>query len=230
MKLDIDWEKQIGGWYDKPAIRNFVNSAYMIQLIISIIKDGSKKTVYPSKQDVFKAFRLCPPDKLRVVILGQDPYHDGSATGLAFANPESALRLSPSLKQIWHAAESATETIAMDFDQTLESWAKQGVLLLNTALTVEEGKAGSHSKRWEQFTLFMLSYIAEYHPATILLLWGKHAQRYKDVGSVSTNCHVLEAEHPVAPTYRGEQWKCRHFHRVNEIITGMNGKGFDIKW
>ena len=232
MKLDIDWTKQLGEeWYSIPAVRNFVNSPYMISLIVSIIKDSSEKTIYPPKQDVFKAFRLCSPKDLKVVILGQDPYHDGSATGLAFSNPANKLSMSPSLKQIWNACESATDTIAIDFDQTLESWAQQGVLLLNTALTVEKGRPNSHADRWKKFTDFIIRYISANHQATIFLLWGRHAQAFKNVDKdLEKNCHVLEAEHPVAASYRGEKWKCNHFKRVNEIITGMNGKGFDIKW
>jgi uracil-DNA glycosylase len=113
-----------------------------------------------------------------VVILGQDPYHDGSATGLAFANSGDGPRISPSLAWIKKALEHDYDTLCLDFDYGLTSWAKQGVLLLNTALTVEKGKAGSHTVLWNTFTKELLTSLTSTKDDIIFVLWGKKAQDY----------------------------------------------------
>ena len=124
----------------------------------------SKKKYYPERENIFNAFKLCPLYKLKVVILGQDPYHDGSATGLAFSNRSDSTTLSPSLRNIFKEVENNTSNgLKLDQDPNLERWAKQGVLLLNTALTVEKGNPGSHAKLWDSFTKEVLKKIFEYN-------------------------------------------------------------------
>ena len=190
----------------------------------------SRTTVYPSKTNVFRAFRETPWEDLRVVILGQDPYHDGSATGLAFANAwdPNNLKISPSLKKIedYHNSEDIDHSLFV-LDTSLESWTKQGVLLLNTALTVEKGLAGSHTKYWKKFTEGVLKTIAENRPDCIFMLWGGHAKAYKPL---IKNCNVLEFVHPAYASYKKIDWKCPNFNQANSILESANGSEYRILW
>lgn len=229
--MNINWAKNVGSWAYREDFLEFLESPYMSRVLKMIMR--SSETVYPSKKNVFKAFTLCPPTNLKVVILGQDPYHDGSATGLAFANDNETLKISPSLRRILACVEREYNTLEIDKDVSLQTWANQGVLLLNTALTVEKGKAGSHTKMWKIFTKFVIKYIAENFPGTIFMLWGAHAQSFQKIDDVdiADTCHVLTCEHPVASQYRGiTEWNCDNFKEANKILKEQNGKEYCIEW
>tara|TARA_R110002153_G_scaffold32343_1_gene97869 strand:- start:319 stop:1005 length:687 start_codon:yes stop_codon:yes gene_type:complete len=223
------WKKQLGeGW--SAVLADLLSSEYADKLINKLNEEYNTETVFPEKTNVFRAFRQTPWEDLRVVILGQDPYHDGSATGLAFANtltPDN-LKMSPSLKKIdnWHHKEGIKHsTFAMD--TSLESWASQGVLMLNTALTVKQKEAGSHTKYWKKFTHEVLKTIAEWRPDCIFMLWGNHAKSFKPLIKSGI---VLEYVHPAYASYRGIEWECPNFNEANRIIEGANGPEFQILW
>lgn len=187
-------------------------------------KKDNQPIIYPKPTDVFRAFRDCPPDKVKVVIIGQDPYHDGSATGLAFGNRKGA-KISPSLRFIMEA--SGTK------DQTLESWVKQGVLLINTTLTVEKGKPNSHKSVWKPFSINMISSIARTCPDAIFLLWGNEAKHFvnilEHVVPANSMVHALTCSHPASAIYKkNKKWDCDNFIKAN-IILKENGKE-PIKW
>ena len=228
--MRIDWQKNVGAWAYRDDFLDYLRSPYMIKLLTMITK--SSEVVYPQRKNVFRAFRECSPTNLKVVILGQDPYHDGSAIGLAFGNNNEKLRISPSLKKILECVEREFNTLKIDEDITLQSWANQGVLLLNTALTVEKSKPKSHSKPWKLFTEFVVKYIAQNFPGTIFMLWGKDAQAFEKIGNLNLNntCHVLKAVHPSYANFKNTDWKCDNFKQANKIIEQQNGNEFCIEW
>lgn len=184
------------------------------------------RTIYPPGSQIFRAFDLTPLDKVKVVILGQDPYHGpGQAHGLSFSVPEG-IPAPPSLKNIFKEIESDMG-VRMSGYPNLENWARQGVLLLNAVLTVRSGEAASHSKiGWEQFTDAVISYISDNCEGVVFMLWGNFARGKRELIDASRHC-VLEAAHP-SPLARGAFFGCRHFSRANTWLIA-NGKS-PINW
>ncbi|WP_306714925.1 uracil-DNA glycosylase [Burkholderia dolosa] len=186
------------------------------------------KTVYPA--DVFRALRLTSPDDVKVVILGQDPYHGDDrgtpqAHGLAFSVPP-AVRPPPSLRNIF-------KEIAANFGHDtprhgcLDTWARQGVLLLNTVLTVERGAAASHAKRgWEQCTDTLIRELAGRHRGLVFMLWGAHAQAKRALFDASEHC-VLEAPHPSPLSAHRGFLGCRHFALANDYLVEAGREPID---
>ncbi|MGU7776060.1 uracil-DNA glycosylase [Burkholderia sp. MR1-5-21] len=186
------------------------------------------KTVYPA--DVFRALRLTSPDDVKVVILGQDPYHGDDrgtpqAHGLAFSVPP-AVRPPPSLRNIF-------KEIASNFGHDtprhgcLDTWARQGVLLLNTVLTVERGAAASHAKRgWEQCTDTLIRELANRHRGLVFMLWGAHAQAKRALFDANAHC-VLEAPHPSPLSAHRGFLGCRHFTLANDYLVTQGRDAID---
>ena len=217
-------EKQVGDWY--PLLEPIVKSNYFKSLTTSIKKSKAEgRIIYPDTKLTFRAFKLCPLSNLRVVILGQDPYHDGSATGLAFANSNNSLRVSPSLSWIKKALEHEYKTLCLDFDYDLTSWTDQGVLLLNTALTVEKGKAGSHTVLWNEFTKQLLTSLSGNIDNIVYVLWGKKAQDYEKF--IQGNNKIVKAPHPAADAYTGGS---AGFHTSNSFTRVNAFLETPIKW
>lgn len=183
------------------------------------------KTIYPPGKLIFNAFALTPVKKLKVVILGQDPYHGpGEAMGLAFSVP-SAVRIPPSLKNIYKEINRDLG-LAIPQHGDLTKWADQGVLLLNAMLTVEHKQAGSHSKiGWQDFTDAVIRTISESLDGIVFLLWGNFAKSKKDLID-NTKHHVLTAAHP-SPLARNAFNDCKHFSKTNEILRNSGQKEID---
>ena len=179
--------------------------------------------IYPAQENVFKAFQECSYHKMSVIVLLQDPYPDGRATGLAAANPNDG-KLSPSLQvikdTILHKVYNGDES-AMQFDPTLIKWAKQGVLMLNTALTVEKNKSLSHSQLWTLFTTKFLQKMNEVNSGIVYCLWGQYAKSYKAFINANSNT-ILECTHPVYAAYRNKNWDCNHFTEINNYLKKFN--------
>lgn len=188
---------------------------YFKSLMARVDEARAASVVFPPELDVFNAFALTPLNKVRVVILGQDPYHGpGQAHGLSFS-VKKGVKLPPSLKNICKELETDIEGFSMPSDGDLTSWAEQGVLLLNTVLTVEQGKAHSHAKfGWETFTDHVIAAINEHTSNVVFLLWGSHAQ--KKGANIDKQRHlVLEAPHPSPlSAYKGF-FGCQHFSQTN---------------
>ncbi len=184
----------------------------------------SGKRIYPPAADVFNAFRLTPLAGLKVVILGQDPYHGpGQAHGLCFSVPKG-VKLPPSLRNIYKAIQHDDPDYRPPEHGDLTHWAEQGVLLLNTVLTVEEGKAHSHASwGWEIFTDTVIGKINEHCEGVVFLLWGAHAQK-KGALINRQRHHVLTAVHPSPLSAHRGFLTCGHFRRTNELLT------CPIKW
>lgn len=183
-------------------------------------EEAAGKTIYPAFDCRFRALELTPLARVRAVILGQDPYHGpGQAMGLAFSVPDGT-KLPPSLKNIYRELESDCG-IAPARSGDLTAWARQGVLLLNTALSVEAGKAGSHAKRgWEAITDACIAAVAERGCPTVFILWGSHAQaKAKRIAALRDGPHLLiESPHPSPlSAYRGF-FGSRPFSRTNAFL------------
>ena len=182
-------------------------------------QEGHK--IYPPGSLIFNAFELTPFSELKVVILGQDPYHNpGEAMGLCFSVPKS-VRIPPSLKNIYKEIHQDIGLPIPDHGD-LSSWAKQGVFLLNAMLTVEHKKAGSHKAiGWQQFTDAVIQCISDRKDSVVFLLWGRFAQSKKQLID-ETRHYVLEAAHP-SPLARNAFSGCAHFSKTNELLKN-NGK------
>lgn len=172
-----------------------LKKAYFIELIAFIESEYSNKTIYPPKTNLFQAFKLTPLNQVKVVIIGQDPYHNpNQANGLAFSVNEN-VTLPPSLKNIYKEIERSFG-YSMSNNGALSSWAKQGVLLLNTILTVEENKPLSHqNKGWETFTLEIIKALNALKQPICFLLFGQHAKQYEKHLN-NPNHLVLKTVHP----------------------------------
>lgn len=200
---------------------------YFIKINEFIDEEYATKTIYPPYDEIYNAFKLTPPEKVKVVILGQDPYHEeGQAHGLAFSTPEGR-PIPRSLKNIF-------KEIADEYDYPipdsgcLESWAKQGVFLLNTVLTVEEGNANSHSKcGWQTFTNNVIEILNTQNQPIVYLLWGKQAEKKKELIS-NPNHLVLITSHPSPFSARRGFFGSKHFKLANEFL---KNNGLDeIDW
>lgn len=184
----------------------------------------SGKPIYPLEKDVFSAFSSTAYEDVRVVILGQDPYHGpNQAHGLSFS-VLPGIKIPPSLRNIYKELTQDIEGFETPSHGYLQSWAEQGVLLLNTVLTVEEGKAHSHAKcGWEQFTDSVIEKLNQRESPVIFLLWGAHAQ--KKGAAIDSNRHIVfSSPHPSPLSARRGFFGCRHFSKVNEALMaqGLN--------
>lgn len=208
VQIEESWKEALQSEFDKP---------YFASLVQYLHKEKAEgRQVFPPGKDIFKAFELTPVDKVKVVILGQDPYHGyGQAMGLSFSVP-AGVPAPPSLKNIFKEIESDLG-VRMSGNPDLRKWAEQGVLLLNAVLTVRAGEPTSHSAiGWQQFTDAVISYISDHCEGVVFLLWGNFAHSKKAL--IDTSRHfVLEAAHP-SPLARGAFFGCRHFSKTNEIL------------
>lgn len=223
-------KKLVGdSWYGR--LKETLHSPEFASLGKFLSSERLNHTIYPKTNDVFKAFIETPFDEVRVIIIGQDPYHgENQATGLAFANPDKQLIPQPSLKYILNEVESDIYGgFNFEFPSfTLEQWSKQGVLLLNTALTVRQGEPGSHIKQWKFFTDSVIGHLNAGHSGLVWLLWSSYAKAYENRINKSSH-HILTAGHPASACYGKDLFTgCKHFSKTNELLKSMNN--IEIKW
>jgi len=184
-------------------LREEARKDYLFSLEKKIEEAFASSICFPPKQKIFEAFALCKPTDVRVVILGQDPYHGaGESHGLAFS-VQQGMKMPPSLRNIYKELESE---FGIDLTRTtdLSSWAEQGVLLLNSVLTVEKDKAGSHSKwGWEEFTNATIEFISKENAHVVFVLWGDYARKKSVLIDMSKHA-IIESAHPSPlSAYRG---------------------------
>jgi len=212
----LDW-KQLGPWL--PRIQAQLDPRLLRQLEEKVDTAYETTTVYPPRQQMFRAFSLTPPEAVRVVILGQDPYHEaGQAMGLSFSVP-AGVKLPPSLRNIYTERQSDVG-VPPGTCGDLTGWAEQGVLLLNTVLTVEAGKANSHKTfGWERFTDAVISAMAQLPQPIAFVLWGAQAQKKAAVAAASAYPRlVLQSPHPSPlSAYRGF-FGSRPFSQINDFL------------
>ena len=199
---------------------------YFKEIMVFVEEEYKTKTIYPPKKEIFNAFKLCPPNNVKVVILGQDPYHEkGQAHGLAFSTPEGH-PIPRSLKNIFKEIKEEYD-YPIPESGCLESWAKQGVFLLNTVLTVEEGNANSHSKcGWQTFTDNVINILNDQNHPIVFLLWGKQAELKKEL-ITNPNHLVLISSHPSPFSARKGFLGCNHFKLANEFLKENNLEEID---
>ncbi len=199
---------------------------YFKSLLDYISCEREQNTIFPGHNEVFKAFMLTPLSKIKVVIIGQDPYHGlGQANGLAFAVHKN-VKMPPSLKNIF---KEMTHDIGCSFPThgDLSHWAKQGVLLLNTILTVRKSKPGSHKNQgWELFTNNAIEYVSLKKRKVVFFLWGNHAKQKKEL--INDRHLVLEAPHPSPFSAYNGFFGCKHFSIANEFL--IKNKLKPIQW
>lgn len=219
IKLEPSWKKHLGAEFEKE---------YMQKLKSFLIHEAScGKTIYPPGDDIFNAFETTPLDKVKVVIIGQDPYHGPSqAHGLSFS-VRKGVRVPPSLQNIFKELSSDIEDFEIPAHGELTYWASQGVLLLNSSLTVQKAQAGSHrGQGWEQFTDKVIEVLNSKKENLVFLLWGSPAQ--KKAAQVDKTKHlVLKAPHPSPlSAYRGF-FGCKHFSQANQYLEHHNIEPID---
>lgn len=180
------------------------------------------KVIYPPQQDVFNALKFTPLESVKVVILGQDPYHGpDQAHGLCFS-VLPGVKTPPSLVNIYKELATDIDGFVIPKHGTLTRWAEQGVLLLNTVLTVEQGKAHSHAKwGWETFTDAVIDAVNRHQQGVVFLLWGSHAQK-KGMHIDTSKHHVLSAPHPSPLSAHRGFLGCKHFSQTNQLLSSQN--------
>ena len=219
VKIEQSWKEHLSYEFEKP---------YFSNLIEFVKTEYSSTKVYPPGKFIFNAFEKCTFDNTKVVILGQDPYHGyNQANGLSFS-VNDGVAMPPSLQNIF---KEIKEDLAIAIPRTgnLERWAEQGVLLLNSTLTVRAGEAGSHQKKgWETFTDAVIKCISEQRQDVVFMLWGKYAQDKGAVINASKHL-ILKAKHPspMAANYGG-WFGTKHFSQANDYLIS---KGLEpINW
>ena len=209
--LEQSWLNRLSIEFEKP---------YMVELKKFLIeRKGKGKKIFPPGKHIFRAFEKTPFDAVKVVILGQDPYHGpGQANGLAFSVSRE-VPLPPSLKNILKEIHDDLGLPASDFRHgCLDTWADQGVLLLNSVLTVEQNRAGSHQKKgWEIFTNRVIDLLGESERKIVFLLWGSDAQKKGDLVDKRKNL-VLAAPHPSPLSAHRGFFGCKHFSKCNNFL------------
>ena len=219
IKLEKSWLKELGLEFELSYMQE-------LKLFLQSEKKRGKK-IFPKGEDMFKALNLTPLDKVKVVILGQDPYHGpGQAHGLCFSVPEG-VRIPPSLQNIFKELQSDLG-LSIPSSGCLESWAEQGVLLLNSILSVEKGLANSHSsKGWELFTDSVISMVNE-KKSIVFMLWGGYAaQKGKSIDS--TRHLVLKSVHPSPLSAHRGFFGNRHFSKCNQFLESKGISPIDWK-
>lgn len=212
VRIEPSWQAHLASEFEQP---------YFKQLSETVRENYLHKTIYPNPKNVFRAFDLCPFDSVRVVILGQDPYHGpGQANGLCFAVNEG-IRTPPSLQNIFKELESDLGR-PIDRSGDLSRWATQGVLLLNATLTVEAEKAGSHQGLgWEEFTDAAIAALSREREHLVFLLWGNYARK-KGAQIDRTKHSVLESAHPSPLSAHNGFFGNKHFSQTNEYLKAHN--------
>ncbi|MEZ8244631.1 uracil-DNA glycosylase [Vibrio splendidus] len=219
MSAPKSWESIINDERDKEYF----------QSVLAFVEQQRKsgKIIYPPQEQVFSAFDMTPFESVRVVILGQDPYHGAKqAHGLAFS-VLPGVKIPPSLRNMYKELAQDIDGFEIPSHGYLDTWASQGVLMLNTVLTVEEAKAHSHAKcGWETFTDTIIAELNQRSEPIIFLLWGAHAQK-KGQAIDADKHHVLTAPHPSPLSAHRGFFGCQHFSTTNKLLSSMDQQPID---
>jgi len=218
MNFENDWTLLLESEFEKD---------YYKTLHAFLIKEYASHTIFPERNDIFSALRLTSYENVKVVIIGQDPYHGpGQAHGLSFS-VKPGVKTPPSLKNIYKELNSDLGCIIPNNGYLLD-WATQGVMLLNTVLTVRAGEAHSHKKKgWEQFTNHIIELLNDREEPIIFLLWGRPAQQ-KEALITNKNHFILKTTHPSPLSAHRGFLGCKHFSKTNAILNQLGKK--PIEW
>lgn len=212
-------------WYN--VLANDFNAPYFLDLKLFLIEEKKNFTIYPPGSQIFTAFNLTPFDKVKIIIIGQDPYHDaGQAHGLCFSVAKG-IKKPPSLVNIF---KEIRNDLGYEIPENgnLKTWAEQGVFLLNATLTVRASLAGSHqNKGWETFTDTVISKLSEQKENLIFLLWGNFAIAKKELIDLKKH-HILTTTHPSPFSAHRGFLGCKHFSQANKLLSKMDKE--PINW
>ncbi|HXB39857.1 MAG TPA: uracil-DNA glycosylase [Bacteroidia bacterium] len=217
-KIEVNWLN---------ALKEEFNKEYFLKLKAFLVEERKQYQVFPPGSLIFNTFNLTPFDEVKVVILGQDPYHGpGQAHGLSFSVPDG-VKSPPSLVNIFKEIQMDLG-VPISQSGNLTAWAKQGVLLLNATLTVRANQPGSHqNKGWENFTDTVIKKLSEEKTGLVFLLWGNYAKN--KIPLIDSNKHlILTAPHP-SPLARGGFFNCKHFSKTNEYLKSQQKQPIDWK-
>ncbi|MFD2215187.1 uracil-DNA glycosylase [Metabacillus endolithicus] len=219
MKLQVDksWDSVLG---------EQLQSDYFKELLEFLREEYEQQTIFPERENIFRALNETPYDKVKAVIIGQDPYHgEGQAQGLSFS-VQPGVKLPPSLRNIYMELQDDINC-PLPENGSLVKWAKEGVLLLNTVLTVRKGEPASHAKKgWEMFTDEIIKKLDQKHQPIVFILWGKHAQQKKQL--IDSSKHfVIESAHPSPFSARKGFFGSKPFSKTNEYLRNQNIKEID---
>ena len=211
----------------KNNLTNEFSQPYFYSLKQFLVEEKKQYTLYPPGSQIFAAFDKTPYDSVKVVILGQDPYHGkGQAHGLCFSVPPG-IKAPPSLVNIFKEIQNDLG-IPIPSHGNLSAWTSQGILLLNATLTVRANQPGSHqNKGWETFTNSVIKNLSDHREGLVFLLWGKFAQAKEELID-SANHHVLKAAHPSPYSANAGFFGCRHFSKTNQILKEQGKE--EINW
>lgn len=201
----------------KKLLSSEINAPYFTDLLYFLAEDKKNYRIFPPEKEIFNAFNLTPLEKIKVVIIGQDPYHGiGQAHGLCFS-VNDGVKFPPSLKNIFKELQSDLD-IPIPLSGNLTHWAEQGVFLLNNTLTVREKTPTSHQKKgWEEFTDAVIKLISEQKSGVVFLLWGSFAQSKENLID-TTKHHILKAAHPSPFSAHRGFLGCQHFSKTNKNL------------
>jgi uracil-DNA glycosylase len=229
--LSLNVKPVLGSWYHAIPVDTLMH----LDSVIETVKvEYHTKSVQPAYDDIFRIYQDLSLEDIKVVIIGQDPYPNANADGYAFS---CMVNYSPSLRQIYKAILKDLNITKQDYDgyifeHNLDHWVEQGIFLLNSVLTTEQGNSGSHSSLgWQEFTSKTVEVIAKESKNVVFLLWGSFAKKYNSIISkyAKRNNHlVLSAQHPVSASYNNTDWVCDHFSKTNEFLA-RNSKT-QIQW
>ena len=211
VRIAQDWKELLQSEFDKP---------YFEQLVRFVHSEYAATTIYPAGRNIFRSFDKCSFENLRVLIIGQDPYHGaGQANGLCFS-VNDGVEFPPSLRNIFKEIHDDIGT-PIPSSGNLDRWAEQGVLLLNSVLTVRAGQAASHAGRgWETFTDAVVRAVAERKQGNVYMLWGNYAQRKGAIANPATNL-ILKSAHPSPLSAHAGFFGCRHFSKANTYLQSI---------
>ncbi|WJG11324.1 uracil-DNA glycosylase [Aliiglaciecola sp. LCG003] len=214
-----DWQTELAAEQNQP---------YFQQLMQRVERERTEgKVIFPPADAVFNAFDSTPFEQVKVVIIGQDPYHgSGQAHGLSFS-VKNGVKIPPSLRNIFKELETDIAGFSTPTHGNLQGWAQQGVLLLNTVLTVEQGKAHSHARYgWEDFTAHVIQRLSQHRQNLVFMLWGSHAQKKGQIIDQKKH-HILTAPHPSPLSAHRGFLGCQHFSKTNRLLLAQGDTPVD---
>ena len=219
VKLEATWLAVLQDEFEKDYMKSL--RAFLVE------EKKAGKIIYPKSDDIFRAFELTPFNKVKVVILGQDPYHGaGQAHGLSFS-VENGVKFPPSLQNIFKELETDIEGFQIPIHGNLSNWAKQGVLMLNASLTVRANEAGSHQKQgWETFTDKVIETISKEKENVIFILWGKFAQAKETLINIEKHV-IIKSAHPSPFSAFSGFFGSKPFSKTNKILSDLGKEEID---
>lgn len=221
MKSKQFWIDKLGeDWVE--VLKPLLKSEYMESVYNKLTLDYSILNPYPvDLKDIFKSFKLCSLNNLRVVVIGTEPNKFSGLGPLAFSDVYTG-SLNSGAVQIRNCIEKEYKELKLGFDFTFEEWANQGILMLNRSLTSLENSPWYYKDLWKKFFGSVLYIIEKYKPGTIFLLWGKDAKKYSEL--LSINHHVFSWEHPVKAYLENREWRCPNFKQIDILVENLNGR------